>query len=744
MVFATVAEKHAERHDGRSMKSLFTRGFVLSSLAVLSCTGTTPPPKPKPQPVETVVVPQGLAYPATRRDDVTDVFFSVRVADPYRWLEDGSSPEVQSWVKAQDDLARAELAKLPGREALEGKLRALSYMDFVTPPRKYGDRSFFMRQAASEEKPKVFVKGGKDATEQVLIDAAQLSADGSAALGVWVPSHDGKFVAYVKHPNNADAGTIYVKDVATSKDSSVDVIEGAKYARPLWTPKNDGFYYIGLPTDPNIKPADLPGHSEVKLHRLGTPAAEDTVILEKNGDPETELEVVMSRDGRYLVVMVIHGGDINGIKFLDLTKKKPEWVDLVQGYEGAMQAFAHDNRIYLKTTEGAARGHLYTIDPAKPEKTNWKEIVPELPDAVLEDARIVGGHLALTYLKKASSTLQLHSLDGKKVRDVALPGIGSSSGIRGQVDEDTAYYSFTSYTYPTSIFEISVKTGESKLWWASKVPVSPDKFVTEQVVFESKDGTGVTMFVTRRKDAPKDGSSPMLLTGYGGFNISKLPNFSALYYTWLEAGGSVAIPHLRGGGEYGDAWHRGGMLANKQNVFDDFIAGAEWLIKNGYTKSEKLVAYGGSNGGLLVAAVAVQRPELLRAILCAVPVIDMMRYALFGDGKTWVAEYGSPQDESMFKALLAYSPYHNVKKTPKGYPAFLMLSADADDRVHPLHAWKMTAALQAAQSTDKPILMRVEKNSGHGGADMVKSDVDRGVDMISFAFHAVGQEPKVQ
>jgi len=711
---------------------------------MLACTGTTPPPPSKTAKVEATATPSGPAYPTTRREDVSDVFFSVRVADPYRWLEDGSSPEVMKWVKAQDDLARAELAKLPGRTALEGKLRALSYLDFVTPPRKFGSRSFFMRQAAAEEKPKVFVTGGKDAKEQVLIDAGQLSADGSASLGTWVPSHDGKFVAYVKHPNNADAGTIYVRDVATGKDSAVDVIEGAKYAVPRWTPKNDGFYYIGLPTDPNIKPADLPGHSEIKFHRLGKPASADEVILEKNNDPETELDLVMSRDGRYLVVMVIHGGDVNGIKFLDLTKKKIEWVDLVQGYEGSMNAFAHDNRIYLKTTEGAARGHLYVIDPAKPEKTNWREIVPETPDAVLEDARIVGGHLALTYLKKASNVLQIHSLDGKKVRDVALPGIGSSSGILGQVDEDTAYYSFTSYTYPTSIFEMSVKTGESKLWWASKAPVSPDKFVTEQVVFESKDGTGVTMFVTRRKDAPKDGSSPMLLTGYGGFNISKLPNFSAMYYTWLEAGGSVAIPHLRGGGEYGDAWHRGGMLANKQNVFDDFIAGAEWLIKNGYTKPEKLVAYGGSNGGLLVAAVAVQRPELFRAILCAVPVIDMMRYPLFGDGKTWVAEYGSPQDETIFKALLAYSPYHNVKKMPKGYPAFLMLSADADDRVHPLHAWKMTAALQAAQTTDKPILMRVEKNSGHGGADMVKSDVERGVDMISFAFHMVGQEPKLQ
>jgi prolyl oligopeptidase len=289
-----------------------------------------------------------------------------------------------------------------------------------------------------------------------------------------------------------------------------------------------------------------------------------------------------------------------------------------------------------------------------------------------------------------------------------------------------------------------MKTGESKLWYASKAPVNPAPYSVEQVVYPSKDGTPVSMFVVRRKDAPVDGSMPMLMTGYGGFNVSKLPGFSPMLYTWLEAGGAFAIPQLRGGAEYGENWHRGGMLTNKQNVFDDFIGGAEWLIRQKYTKSGKLAAYGASNGGLLVAAVAVQRPELFRAILCGVPVIDMLRYPLYGDGKTWVAEYGSPQDEPLFRTLLGYSPYHNVKKSPHGYPSFLMLSADADDRVHPMHAWKMTAVLQAAQTTDKPILMRVEKNSGHGGADMIKSDVERSVDMLSFAFHMLGQEPKLQ
>jgi prolyl oligopeptidase len=726
------------------MKSARVSWFVFPAFAVLSCTATAPPPPPpKPPVVAAPVAPKGPAYPATRREDVTDMFFSVRVADPYRWLEDGSSPEVVAWVKAQDDLARGELEKLAGRDALAAKLRDLAYLEFVTPPAHRGGRSFYMRKDAKQEKPTLFVRTGSEGAEQVLIDAATLSANGSTSLGAWVPSHDGKFVAYVVHPNNADAGTIRVRDAATGKDTTADVIEGAKYAIPRWTPKNDGFYYIGLPTDPNIKASDLPGHSEIKYHQLGQPASTDEVILEKNNDPETELELVASRDGRFLVVMVLHGGDVNGIKFLDLRNKKAGWVDLVKDYEGSMSAFAYDNRIYLRTTEGAPRGRLVVIDPAKPDKANWKDIVPQLPDAVLQDARIVGGLLALTYLRKASSAIQIHGLDGKKMHDVVLPGIGSSGGIRGQADEEIGYYTFTSYTTPMSIFEIKMKTGESKLWYASKAPVNAAPYAVEQIVYESKDGTPVSMFVVRRKDDPLDGSSPMLMTGYGGFNISKLPGFSPMLYTWLEAGGSFALPNLRGGAEYGENWHRGGMLTNKQNVFDDFISGAEWLVRRGYTKPQRLAAYGASNGGLLVAAVAVQRPDLFRTILCGVPVLDMLRYPLYGDGKTWVAEFGSPQDEPLFRALLAYSPYHNVKKSATGYPAVLMLSADADDRVHPMHAWKMTAALQDAQTTDKPILMRVEKNAGHGGADMIKSDVERWVDMLAFAFHMVGQEPKL-
>ncbi|MDI3282199.1 prolyl oligopeptidase family serine peptidase [Polyangium sp. 15x6] len=724
-----------------------------SSLAVLpvllaACAGAPPAPEgggdiPPPPPAKTTEAAEAkpdvsapkpaFPYPATRKIDASDTFFGVKVADPYRWLEDERSPEVQAWVKAQDDLARAELAKLPKREAFAEKLRALSYLESMSPPIQRGKRSFWSHKPADKEKKTIYWREGEKGEQKVLIDVASLSADGSTSLGAWVPSYDGKWVAYVVHPNNADAGQMRLRDVTTGKDSAIDTIPGAEYAYPLWTPKSDGFYYVSVPVDPKIPASELPGYSEVRFHELGKKADTDTLVLPKNGDPETELEARLSRDGHFLVVNVLHGGNVNGIKFLDLRKKGAAWVDLVKGYEGSMSAFAHKDVIYLRTTEGSPRGRVFAVDPAKPARDQWKVIVPESKDAVLEAAEIVGGHLALTYLRKASSEIEVWTTAGKKVHAIKMPGLGTTSGLFGEPDEDRAHYVFTSFTYPTSIFEASVKSGESKLWYALKAPVDPAPYAIEQVFYPSKDGTQVSMFVVRKKDAPKNGTTPFLLTGYGGFNISKTPAFSPMYYTWLENGGGLAVPNLRGGAEYGEEWHRGGMLTKKQNVFDDFIAAAEWLVKEKLTSTDRLVAYGGSNGGLLVGAVANQRPDLFSAVLCAVPVLDMIRYPLFGDGKTWVAEYGSPKEEALFKALFAYSPYHNVKPGTK-YPAFLMLSADADDRVHPLHAWKTTAALQAAQAGNQPVLMRVEKHAGHGGADMVKSRVEQGVDMLAFAF----------
>ena len=691
-----------------------------------------------------------LAYPATRRVDAADVFFGVTVPDPYRWLEDGSAPEVQAWITAQDKLARSRLATLPGRDAIRDRLGAVSYLEWVSPPKKRGGRSFYVRKSESGEKTAVYWREGDKGEERVLFDPTKLSPDGTASLGIWTPSHDGKTVAYVVHPNNADAGTLHVKDVATGKVSAVDVIGGAKYASPKWTPKGDGFYYVALPTDPKIPGDELPGHSDVRFHKLGTDPKTDLVMLPKNGNAETELDLGLSRDGRWLIATVIRGASAIELHYRDLRRPAsprgavsppdPPWVTLVKGHDGSMDAVAWKDQIYLRTTEGAPQGRLFRVDPAKPARDQWKEIVPESKDAVLESTSVIGGHLALGYLRNATSEMEIRTLEGKKVRTIELPGLGSTHGLVGEPDNDTAYYFFTSFTNPGAIYQTSLRTGESKLWHALKAPVDPAAYEVEQVRYPSKDGTKVSMFLVRRKGAPRDGSTPFLLTGYGGFNVSLSPYFDPRLFVWLEAGGGVAVPNLRGGGEYGEAWHQAGALTRKQNTFDDFIAAAEHLIQSGHTRPDRLAIEGRSNGGLLVGAALTQRPDLFRVALCGVPVLDMVRFPRFGDGKTWIADYGSPSKEAEFKALFAYSPYHRVKPGTS-YPAVLMLSVDADDRVAPLHGWKMTAALQAASKSGRPVLMLVERNAGHRGADQVKSGVERKADAIAFALHEMGVAP---
>ncbi|EYF06433.1 prolyl oligopeptidase family serine peptidase [Chondromyces apiculatus] len=741
---------------------------LLTALAACAPPPASPAPPPPASPAAATppatttatTAPGKLAYPKTRATATVDTFFGVEVADPYRWLEDGTSPETKAWLTAQDDLTRKVLADLPGRDALRERLSALSYLERASAPLKRGNRVFYTRQEAKQEKRVVYWRElpaatgarGKAPTkaesaqgapkENVLLDGASLSADGSTGLGLWKVSLDGKTLAYVVHPNNADAGVLHVKDVATGKVSDVDVIPGAKYANPQWTPKGDGFYYVALPMDPKIPAAELPGRSEVKFHKLGTAPAEDKVIFPATGNPETELEAHLSRDGHWLLVSVIRGASVPELHLRDMRKPNAAWVPLVKGHDGTVAALVWKDRIYLRTTEGAPRGRVFRVDPAKPERAGWEEIVPEDKEGVLEDVRVIGGHLALQYLRSARSEIQIRTLDGKPKGKgtVALPGIGSTWGVVGEPDDDVGYVYFTSFTTPGTILEVSIASGVAKPWYTIKAPVDPAAYEVEQVRYPSRDGTQVSMFVARRRGAPRDGSTPFMLSGYGGFTISLTPSFQTDVVAWLDAGGGVAIPNLRGGGEYGEAWHQAGMLTRKQNVFDDFIAAAEYLIKGGYTRADRLAIEGGSNGGLLVGAALTQRPELFRVALCAVPVLDMIRYPLFGDGKTWIAEYGSPQEEATFRALIGYSPYHRVKPGT-AYPAVLMLSADADDRVAPLHAWKTVAALQAASTGAQPVLLRVERHSGHGGADQVKSRVEMFADSLSFALHAMGVKP---
>jgi prolyl oligopeptidase len=677
----------------------------------------------------------------TRVEDIRETLFGVQVADPYRWLEDEKAPQVKEWMTAQDKVARDYLHALPGREQLAERLKQLFYIDAISAPTRRGNHYFYTRRHANREKAVVYYRQGRDGAEKVLLDPNEMSKDKNISLGVWVPSWDGRKVAYSIHANNSDEATLYVRSLAsgaTGEDSKIDVIAGGKYASPSWTPDGGGFYYTRWPTDAKIPAAEQGAHADVRFHKLGTDPAQDPLLHPATGDPKQFLGVSCSRDGRWLFVTISHGWNSNDVYYRDLKNKDMRWQPLVVGVDAQYEPYAWQERIYIRTNENAPRFKLMVADPKNLERRHWKEIVPEAPDAVLDGWNLVGGHLALTWLKNAASEIEIRTLDGKLLRKVALPAIGSSSGLGGLPEDDEAYFDFTSFTEPGLIFRTSVKTGSVEKWAEVKMPIDASPYVVDQVWFPSKDGTRISMFVVHRKDMPKNGSTPFILSGYGGFNVNMTPQFYANRFPWLEAGGGFAVPNLRGGGEYGEAWHRDGMLDKKQNVFDDFIAAAEYLVKEGYTQPSRLAITGGSNGGLLMGAMTTQRPDLFAAVLCQVPLLDMLRYHKFGLGTAWIPEYGSADDEKGFKTLLAYSPYHHVKPGTK-YPPLLMLSADSDDRVDPMHARKMTAALQAA--SDSLILLRIEPHAGHGGADLIKQAVEQLADSYAFAMKQVGLVP---
>lgn len=688
------------------------------------------------------------APPQARRAEVVETIHGVPVRDPYRWLEDASDPEVRAWMDVEDAHARAALAALPLREPLRARFTELFYVDWVSAPVRRAGRSFYMRRTGAQEKA---VLCWKDAGhEHVLVDPNRLSPDGSISLGTWAPSYDGRYVAYAVRRNAADSATLLVRDVALGSDLPLDRIVDAKYASPSWLPDSSGFYYTWLPSDPSIAPAELPGRAEVRFHALGTDPAADPALLPALRDPKAFVYAEVSRDGRWVLLFIQHGWTRTDVWFkarsagspaaLPVTGSTPEelgFQPLFVGADAQAGVVAHDGWIYLATNDGAPRYRVYRVDPARPQRGSWDEIVPESA-ATLDNVQVVGGHLVLHFLDNASSRLEVRTLAGAPVRRVELPELGTTSGMVGNPDEDEAYFSFTSFTQVPQIFRTSIASGVTTLWETIRVPADTSVLTVEQVFYPSKDGTRVSMFLVHRRDLARDGKAPVLLTGYGGFAVNMTPSFRSTAVVWVERGGVVAIPNLRGGGEYGDDWHRAGMLENKQRVFDDFIAAAEFLVAEGYTRPDKLAAVGGSNGGLLVGAAMVQRPDLFRAIVCSVPLLDMVRYHHFGSGMTWTQEYGSADDPGQFRALYAYSPYHGLVPGTS-YPALLMLSADSDDRVDPMHARKFAAAVRHASSAPHAVLLRVGRNSGHTGADLVKEQVEQQADQFAFLLHELGE-----
>lgn len=706
-----------------------------ATLAVSGCASTPTPARPAPPAAAVTAAPPLPVPPLARRELVSDELFGTVVADPYRWLEDVTDPRVRGWVDGQDAAARARLERMPGRDQLADRFRELFYVDSYGVPVERGGRYFFRRTHADREKAIVYWQQGLGGEPRVLLDPNGWSEDGTVSLGVWVPSHDGTKVVYARRENAADEATLYVLDVDRGTTSEVDVIPGGKYAYPSWTPDGRGFYYEFLPTDPSIPVDARPGYTEVRYHALGTDPKADPLVRPRTGDPSTFLSQSLSRDGRWLFAYVQRGWNENDVWVRDL--KNPAQKDfrlLVEGRDATYSVEAFKDRFYVLTDEGAPTRRVFRVDPARPARAQWQEVVPADPKATLEQAYVVGGRLVLSYLRDASSEVRLADLDGGRMKAVELPGIGSIAGVGGRADSDELFFSFNSFTTPPRVYRASVKEGRAELWRQVELPIRAEDFVVEQVFYPSKDGTRVSLFLVHHKDVKPSGDVPTLLYGYGGFNVSLTPGFRSSIFPWLEAGGLYAVANLRGGGEYGKSWHDAGKGANKQNVFDDFAAAAEYLHSSGWTRPDKLAIYGGSNGGLLVGAAMTQRPELFGAVVCAVPLLDMVRYHLFGSGRTWIPEYGTAEREEDFRVLHAYSPYHHVQEGVQ-YPSLLMLAADSDDRVDPMHARKFVAAVQGAGGH---AVLRVERNAGHGGADLVRQAIDQSADMYAFLFDRLG------
>jgi prolyl oligopeptidase len=726
---------------------------LLACGIALGCSSASPPPPraaeapvaaPPAAPPTPTAQPAAPAhdYPPSRREGVVDQIHGVAVADPYRWLEDPASPEVQTWMTAQDSYARAHLAKLPGRDALAARLAEVFYYDELDPPEHCGDRYFYSRKHKDREKAMVHWKQGERGEEKVLLDPNTWSTDGSAGLRGWWPSWDGRYVAFNRNEHNADESTMNVIEVATGKRLP-DIIPGTKYGGASWATDSRGFYYIWLPpASERISVADRPGYSELRYHALGSDPARDPVVHEATHNPHVFLGGSASHDGHWLFATIQHGSNSTDVYFQDLRARGKGWTVLVEGVPATFNVHDFRDRFYVRSNDGAPRYRIFAVDPRHPARAQWKEIVAE-SDATLESFNVIGGSLVLNYLRSAASEVEVHDLHGALTRKIDLPPLGAARPVRGLATEDDAYVSYTSFTEPLVVYRISIRRGTVAEWARVSLPIDTSKFMTEQVRYPSKDGTEITMFLLRRKDAVKNGKTPVFLTGYGGFNLPALPGFVSgrsswgAHAVWLEHGGIVAVPNLRGGNEYGEDWHKAGMLLVKQHVFDDFLAAARWLETSGWTSPDHLAIAGGSNGGLLVGAALTQAPELFKAVVCEVPLLDMVRYHQFGSGKTWVSEYGSAEDAAQFQALLAYSPYHHVKPGV-AYPAVLMSSADHDDRVDPMHARKFTALLQAATGGDAPVWLRIQRNAGHSGVDQVKEKIEQSADTYAFLMSQLG------
>ncbi len=673
-----------------------------------------------------------IKYPDAARSEQSDVYHGVAVADPYRWLENPDSEQTKAWVEAQNKATFGYLEAIPQRAALRQRLTTLWDFERYGVPEQRGGRYFYTRNDGLQNQSVLYTTEALDAAPRELLDPNRLSDDGTVALVGWEVSDDGRFLAYGTASAGSDWNEWRVKEVATGRDQP-DHLRWIKFSGVAWTPDNAGFFYSRY--DEPQAGQELTGvnyHQKLFYHRLGEPQEKDTLIYQRADQKEWGFRPHVTEDGRYLIISVWRSTETqNQIFYKRLDADDSPVVELLAGFDAEYAFLGNDGPVFwFLTDRDAPLRRVVAIDTADPDPARWRELVPQA-DCVVENVSTVGDRFLVCYLRDAATQVRVFDVAGRWQRDIALPALGQASGFTGRRRDRETFYQFTNFTTPPTIYRYDLDAAASSVFRQPKVDFDPAAYETKQIFYHSKDGTRVPMFITHRRGLKLDGNNPTLLYAYGGFDISITPSFSVMNLVWMEQGGVYAVPNLRGGGEYGRPWHEGGMKGKKQNVFDDFIAAAQWLVANRYTRPAKLAIRGGSNGGLLVGAVMTQRPELFGAALPAVGVMDMLRFHKFTIGWAWVSEYGSSDDPDQFRTLIRYSPLHNIRPGVH-YPATLITTADHDDRVVPGHSFKFAAALQHAQGGNAPVLIRIETSAGHGAGTPTSKLIDTAADSLAF------------
>lgn len=679
----------------------------------------------------------GLKYPTTRKMDLVETLHGVEVPDPYRWLEEMDSPEVKDWVERQNKVTFAYLRTIPGRDRIRKRLTELWNYERYGIPFKEGGRYFFTKNDGLQNQSVLYWAPTLEAKPRVLLDPNRLSKDGTVALTSTAVSPDGRYLAYGTAAGGSDWQEWRVRDVATGKDLD-DHIRWVKFSSASWTKDGKGFFYSRYDEPKGKALAEANYYHKLYYHRLGEPQSKDTLVYHRPDQKEWGFGGEVTDDGRFLVITVWKGTERNNAVFVKrLDQPGADVVELLPDFDAQYDFIGNDGEmLYFRTDKDAPMGKVFRLTFRFPEPQNHMLVIPER-DETLDSVTMVGGRLIAHYLKDARSFVRVFALDGMYESTIAMPGLGSASGFVGKIGDPETFFAYTSFNSPTTLYRFDVSKRERSVFRKPSLKgYDGSQIEVKQVFYTSKDGTRVPMFIAHKKGVRLDGSNPTLLYGYGGFNIPQTPWYSTAYTVWMEMGGVLAVANLRGGGEYGSAWHDAGRLNNKQNVFDDFIAAAEYLIAQKYTKPERLAIQGGSNGGLLVGAVLNQRPDLFGAALPSVGVMDMLRFHKFTIGWAWVSDFGSPDDPEDFRVLLAYSPYHNLK--PQRYPAVLVTTADHDDRVVPAHSFKYIARLQEVQQGSAPVLIRIETRAGHGAGKPITKVIEETTDEWAFLVHNLG------